>query len=81
MSLATWKKEFEGKQYSDFKLKVGEAVADTVEPIRTEKNRILSDKGYLDSVLFNGAQRASALAYKTLNKVYRKVGLLQRKRG
>ncbi len=81
LSVEQAEKEFDGKQYSDFKLRVGEAVADTVEPIRTEKNRILSDKDYLDSVLSEGAQRASALAYKTLNKVYRKVGLLQRKRG
>ena len=69
--------EFEGMQYADFKLRVGEAVADTVEPIRLEKNRILSDKEYLKNVLKNGAERASALAYKTLSKVYRKVGLLQ----
>ena len=74
-------KQFEGMQYSDFKLKVGEAVADTVEPVRNEKNKILADKDYLESVLSRGAERAAYLAYRTLGKVYRKVGLLQRKRG
>ena len=74
-------KEFDGKGYGDFKLKVGEAVAETVEPIRLEKNRLLQNKDYLDSVLKNGAERAERLAYKTLSKVYKKVGLVPRKRG
>lgn len=74
-------KEFDGKGYGDFKLKVGEAVAETVEPIRLEKNRLLQNKDYLDSVLKNGAERAKRLAYKTLSKVYKKVGLVPRKRG
>lgn len=74
-------KEFEGKGYGDFKLKVGEAVAETVEPIRLEKNRLLQNKDYLDSVLKDGAERAERLAYKTLSKVYKKVGLVPRKRG
>ena len=74
-------KEFDGKGYGDFKLKVGEAVAETVEPIRLEKNRLLQNKDYLDSVLKNGAERAERLAYKMLSKVYKKVGLVPRKRG
>lgn len=73
-------KEFEGKGYGDFKLKVGETVAEIIEPIRLEKNRLLADKDYLDSVLASGAERASSLAYKTLRKVYKKVGLLPVKR-
>ncbi len=74
-------REFEGVGYGDFKLKVGEAVVQTIEPIRQEKNKILADKGYLDEVLANGAERAGRIAYRTLNKVYKKVGLLPRKRG
>lgn len=72
--------EFEGKGYGDFKIKVGEAVAEKIEPIRQEKNRLLENKDYLDDVLAIGAERASYLAYKTLNKVYKKVGLVPRKR-
>ena len=73
-------KEFEGQMYGTFKTAVGEAVADIIDPIRSEKNRILSDRAYLDSVLDSGAQQASYIARKTLSKVYRKVGLLERKR-
>jgi tryptophanyl-tRNA synthetase len=74
-------KEFEGKGYGDFKIKVGEAVADVIGPIREEKNRLLADKDYLDKVLSLGAERAERMAYRTLAKVYKKVGLVPRKRG
>lgn len=74
-------KEFEGKMYGEFKIKVGEAVAAVIEPIRQEKIKILSDKSYIDDVLKCGAEKAERLAYKTLSKVYKKVGLLPRKRG
>ena len=73
--------EFKGKGYEDFKMAVGEVVAQAVEPIRQEKNRLLTDKAYLDQVLSNGAERAERLAYRTLNKVYKKLGLVLRKRG
>ncbi len=73
-------KEFVNCGYGDFKIKVGEAVADVIDPIRKEKNRILEDKDYIDTVLSNGAEKAERIAYKTLNKVYKKVGLVLRKR-
>lgn len=74
-------KEFEGKGYGEFKSAVGEAVIETIEPIRQEKNRLLENKDYLDEVLKNGAERAERIAYKTISKVYRKVGLVLRERG
>lgn len=74
-------KEFEGKGYGEFKSAVGEAVIQTIEPIRQEKNKLLADKNYLDDVLKEGAERAERIAYKTLSKVYKKVGLVARKRG
>ena len=81
MSIEDAEKQFEGKGYGDFKIAVGQAVAEVIEPIRQEKNKLLADKGYLDEVLKNGAERAERLAYRTLGKVYKKVGLLPRKRG
>ena len=73
--------EFIGKGYGDFKLKVGEVVASVIEPIRQEKNKLLQDKDYLDTVLKNGAENACRIAYRTLSKVYKKVGLVPMKRG
>lgn len=79
-SIEEAQKEFEGKGYGDFKIAVGEVVADVVDPIRLEKNKLLANKEYLDSVLKTGAEMAERLAYRTLSKVYKKVGLVPRKR-
>lgn len=67
-------KEFAGKGYGDFKLAVGETVADALAPIQAEQTRLLADKAYLNGVLSSGAERAFKAARKTLSKVYRKVG-------
>ena len=69
-------KEFEGKGYGAFKPAVGEAVIETLRPIREEATRILQDKAYLESVYRSGAERASYVAEKTLRKVYKKVGFV-----
>ena len=70
-------KEFDGKGYGDFKLAVGEAVAEGIKPIQAKKDDLLRNKDYLVSVLKSGAEKASYIAFKTLRKVYKKVGLLQ----
>ena len=68
--------EFAGKGYGAFKPAVGEAVVETLRPIREEATRILGDKAYLESVYRAGAQKASYVAEKTLRKVYKKVGFV-----
>ena len=70
-------KDFEGKGYGEFKMAVGEAVADRLAPIQAEQRRLLTDKKYLNEVLAVGAQRAYRVAAKTLSKVYRKIGFYQ----
>ena len=67
-------KEFEGKGYGDFKLAVGEAVADALAPIQAERAKLLADKAYLNGVMQKGAESAARMARRTLSKVYRKVG-------
>ncbi len=69
-------KEFDGKGYGAFKPAVGEAVVETLRPIREETERLLADKGYLESVYRAGAEKAGYVANKTLRKVYKKVGFL-----
>ena len=70
--------EFAGCGYGKFKPAVGEAVVETLRPIREESLRIMKDKAYLESVYKEGAQRASYVAEKTLRKVYKKVGFVGR---
>ena len=70
-------REFDGVGYGDFKLAVGQAVADALAPIQGEYARILADTAYVDGVLRQGAEGASRLANRMVEKVYRKIGLLQ----
>ncbi len=74
-TVAEAEKEFEGKGYGDFKLAVGETVADALAPIQAEQKRLLADKAYLSEILARGAQNAAYAARKTLSKVQRKIGL------
>jgi tryptophanyl-tRNA synthetase len=70
--------EFAGKGYGAFKPAVGEAVVETLRPIREEAGRLMKDKGYLEGVFKAGADKASYVAEKTLRKVYKKVGFVAR---
>ncbi len=70
-------RDFAGIGYGDFKLAVGEAVADKLAPIQKEQAKLLTDKTYLDNVLRSGAERAAKAANKTLSKVYKKIGFYQ----
>ena len=74
-TVAEAEKEFEDKGYGDFKLAVGETVADALAPIQAEQKRLLADKAYLGEILARGAQNAAYAARKTLSKVQRKIGL------
>ena len=63
--------------YGDFKLAVGELCADTLTPVQEEYKRLMADKGYLESVMRMGAERASHAARRTLAKVKRKMGFTE----
>ena len=73
-------KEFDGKGYGDFKLAVGETVADMLTPLQTRHAEILKDKAYLDGIVKNNAEKAQYYANKTLRKVQKKVGFNEKVR-
>ena len=69
-------REFDGKGYGDFKLAVGEAVADHLKPVRDEFARLIADKAYLKECYTAGAQMALNVSRKVVAKAYRKVGFV-----
>ena len=77
-TMAKAEAEFADQGYGVFKPAVGEAVVELLRPIQEEANRLMADKAYLESVYQKGAERASALANRTLRKVYKKVGFVPR---
>lgn len=68
--------EFAGKGYGDFKLAVGETVADSLEPIRAKFDQLSKDKAYVEEIYKSGAQQANYIAQRVLGKVYKKVGFI-----
>ena len=70
--------EFEGKGYGDFKLAVGEAVAEMLGPVLDKYNDLLKNKDYLMQVYKQGAEIAEKIATRTMRKVYKKIGFVER---
>ena len=68
--------EFEGKGYGDFKLAVGEAVADALAPIKERYDTIIADKGELERIFHEGGDKAERIARKTYFKAMKKVGFV-----
>ena len=69
--------EFRGKGYGDFKTAVGESVVAVLEPIQKRYSELLSDRKYLEELAQKGAESAGKLAKRTIDKVYKKVGLVR----
>ena len=77
-TIAEAEAEFDGQGYGAFKTAVGDAVVELFRPIREESEKLLSDKAYLETLYRQGAERARAVAGRTLRKVHRKLGFLSR---
>lgn len=67
-------REFDGKGYGDFKLAVGETVADGLKPIQDRFYDLSKDKAYVDGIIKANGEKANYFARKTLRKVQKKVG-------
>lgn len=76
-TIAQAEREFAGKGYGDFKLAVGEAVADHLQPIRDEYERLVADKEYINQCILEGGEKARRASLKMMRKVEKKVGFYQ----
>ena len=65
---------FKGVGYGAFKTAVGEAVIGELEPIQARFKSLMDDKGYIDGVIKKNAEKANALADKTLKAVMDRIG-------
>lgn len=67
---------FADKNYGQFKISVAEAVIELLEPIQKKYKELEQNKDYVDALIKSGMEKASRIAYKKLEKVKRKVGLI-----
>ncbi len=70
--------EFDGRGYGEFKLAVGEAVADQLVPLQERFADLSKNKDYVDHVIKENAEKASYYSEKTLRKVRKKIGFPER---
>ncbi|HHX57416.1 MAG TPA: tryptophan--tRNA ligase [Clostridiales bacterium] len=68
--------EFSGRGYGDFKVTVGEAVAEHLRPMQEEFIKIRADKQYLKDSYTSSAEKALRLSQRVVSKAYRKVGFV-----
>lgn len=71
--------EFAGSGYGDLKKALAEVVEGTFGPIRERTNELLADRGELERLLQQGADRARERAQQTLDLVYERIGFPVRK--
>ena len=77
-TIAEAEREFASSNYGQFKTAVGEAVVASLEPIQQKVRELEKNKDYIDGIIKTNAERAQAIARKTLSKVHRKVGFPDR---
>ena len=70
--------DYEGKGYAQFKDDVAEIVIEELKPIQEKIDYLLKNKDYLEKIYVHGAEKAEAVARKTLRKAYKKVGFIPR---
>ena len=61
--------------YGQFKQAVGEAVVEYLAPVRERYKALRADEGALEDVLASGAEKATAIAARTLADVHEAMGL------
>lgn len=69
-------KEYDGRGYGDFKNDLADVVVAFVTPFRDRTMELLQDRASLDSILRDGAEKAHAVADRTLADVYEQIGFV-----
>ena len=66
--------EFSGKNFSEFKEKLADLVVEKITPISNEISKLQKDNNFIDSVLSDGAKKASEIASKKVEEMKKIVG-------
>jgi tryptophanyl-tRNA synthetase len=69
------KREFSGMRYGDLKKRVADMAIAYLEPFQERYRRIVSEPGYLDGILREGAERVAPIANDTVRLVKQRMGL------
>ena len=74
LSIEKSKKEFSGKNFSDFKEKLSNLLVDKIEPISNEIKKLLNNEKHLDAILLEGAEKANKYASTKVKEMKKIIG-------
>ncbi len=75
LSADKMRQHFAGMRYGDLKKQVAEMVISKLEPIQSRYHEIMAERGYLDGVLKQGAERVRPIAHSTVRLAQERMGL------
>ena len=67
-------KDFDGKNFSEFKAKLAQILVEKINPISVEIKKLINDKEYLDKILLNGHKKANSIASNKIKKIHEIIG-------
>lgn len=68
--------KYEGQGYAKFKSDTADVIIGELEPLQKRFKEYIGSKDYLESVYKAGAEKARKTSYKTLRKIYKKIGFI-----
>jgi tryptophanyl-tRNA synthetase len=74
LSLDESVKEFEGKNFSEFKEKLSQVLVEKINPISIEIKKLINDKDFLDKILLDGHKKANNIASNKIKKMQEIIG-------
>ncbi len=77
LSFEQIEKDFAGKGYGDFKMAVADAAIAELEPVQERFNKLVGERAYLEDCMRNGAEIATKISQRTLDKAMKKIGFYQ----
>ena len=66
--------EFSERNFSEFKEKLSQVLVEKISPISKEISKLLAEESFLDSILFEGSEKANKIASKKMKKIHEIVG-------
>lgn len=75
-SIKTVAKEYANSSFADFKTALSDIAVSVLEPITSEMNKLVADQAYLDNILTQGIEKASALSEKNMKEIKSIVGFI-----
>ncbi len=66
--------KFAGKNFSEFKENLSQALLDKIYPISIEIKKLINEENYIDKILVEGSEKANVIASKKIKKIHEIVG-------